>query len=72
MEDLYGLRIDKLDDEFCIRLDNGMGTNYISMFEMFSAWQEQSEKLKTGEITKEEYDRWRYNYPKSKRNGTRE
>lgn len=64
MEDLYGLRIDKLDGELCIRLDKGMGTNYISMFEMFSAWQEQAEKLKSGEITKEEYDRWRYNYPK--------
>ena len=64
MEDLYGLRIDKLDGELCIRLDKGMGTNYISMFEMFSAWQEQAEKLKNGEITKEEYDNWRYNYPK--------
>ena len=64
MEDLYGLRIDKLDGELCIRLDKGMGTNYISMFEMFSAWQEKAEKLKNGEITKEEYDYWRYNYPK--------
>ena len=41
-----------------------MGTNYITMFEMFSAWKEQAEKYKNGEITKEEYDRWRYNYPK--------
>ena len=41
-----------------------MGTNYITMFEMFSAWQEQAEKLKNGEITKEEYDHWRYYYPK--------
>lgn len=40
-----------------------MGTNYITMLEMFSAWQEQSEKLKNGEIIKEEYDQWRYNYP---------
>ena len=65
LEDLYGIRIDKLDGELCIRLDKGMGVNYITMFEMFSAWQEQAEKLKSGEITKEEYDRWRYNYPAS-------
>lgn len=65
MEDLYGLRIDTLSDEVCIRLDKGMGTNYITMFEMFSAWQKQAEKLKSGEITKEEYDHWRYNYPAS-------
>ena len=57
------MRLDKLDDEICIRLDKGMGANYISMFEMFSAWKEQAEKLKNGEITKEEYDRWRYRYP---------
>lgn len=65
MEDLYGIRIDKINDELCIRLDKGMDTNYIAMFEMFSAWQEQAEKLKNGEITKEEYDHWRYNYPAS-------
>lgn len=65
LEDLYGIRIDKLDGELCIRLDKGMGVNYITMFEMFSVWQEQAEKLKNGEITKEEYDHWRYNYPAS-------
>ncbi len=65
MEDLYGLRIDKLDDELCIRLDKGMGVNYISMLDMFTAWQEQAEKYKNGEISKEEYDHWRYKYPAS-------
>ena len=35
------------------------------MFDMFNEWQEQAEKLKSGEITKEEYDQWRYNYPKT-------
>ncbi len=34
------------------------------MFDMFSAWNKQAEKLKNGEIPKEEYDHWRYNYPK--------
>lgn len=64
MEDLYGLRIDKLDDEFYIRLDKGVVTNYLTMFDMFSVWNTQAEKLKNGEITKEEYDQWRYDYPK--------
>ena len=65
LEDLYGFRIGKLDDELCIRLDKGMGTNYLIMFDMFSAWQQQAEKFKNGEITKEEYDNWRYSYPES-------
>lgn len=30
-------------------------------------WQEQSAKLESGEITKEEYDQWRYNYPNVKK-----
>lgn len=63
MEDLYGLRIDKIDGKLCILLDKGMGTNYITMSEMLSAWHKQAEKLKNGEITKDEYDKWRYNYP---------
>ena len=33
------------------------------MFDMFQAWQKQSAKLDAGEITKEEYDEWRYTYP---------
>ena len=63
-EDLYGLKIDKIDGEVCLRLDKGMGSNYLSMFRMFSAWAEQAEKFRNGEITKEQYDQWRYNYPK--------
>ena len=34
------------------------------MFDILHAWQQEAEKLKNGEITKEEYDTWRYNYPR--------
>lgn len=30
---------------------------------MFRSWREQAAKLERGEISKEEYDRWRYKYP---------
>ena len=30
---------------------------------MLCAWQKQSAKLAAGEISREEYDRWRYHYP---------
>lgn len=62
LEDLYGLHIGEIDGELCLRLDKSKGTTYLSMFDMFYAWQEQAEKLKSGEITQEEYDQWRYNY----------
>ena len=64
LEDLYGLKITELDGEVCLHLDKGMGANYITMVDMFTAWNTQAKELKNGEITKEEYDHWRYNYPK--------
>lgn len=64
LEDLYGLKISSIDGEVCLTLDKSKGTNYISLFEMFSAWQKEAEKLNSGEISKEEYDAWRYTYPK--------
>ena len=63
LEDLRGLTIGKLDGEICLRLDKSKEYTYLSMLEMLSAWVEQAEKLRIGEITKEDYDRWRYNYP---------
>ena len=62
---LYRLHIDEIDGELCLRLDKSKGTTYLSMFDMFHEWQKQAEKLKSGEITQEEYDQWRYNYPKN-------
>lgn len=64
LEDLYGLRIDMLSDEVCIRLDKDNGVEFLTMTEMFTAWQKQAAKFRSGEISKEEYNNWRYNYPK--------
>jgi transcriptional regulator with XRE-family HTH domain len=64
MEDLYGLKINRIDGELCLTFDRSTGINYVSMFDMLNAWQKEAEKLKSGEITKEEYDTWRYTYPK--------
>ena len=64
LEDLYGLGIGEIDGEVCLRLDKTRGVTYLTMFEMLNAWKKQAAKLKAGEISKEEYDQWRYNYPK--------
>ena len=72
LEDIYGLKIDKLDDEVCIRLDKNRGTSYISLLERFTAWQKEAEKYRNGEISKEEYDHWRYTYPEIEVQRTRE
>ncbi len=57
------MTIGEIDGEICLRLDKSKGKTYIAMFDMLSAWAEQAKKLETGEITREDYDRWRYNYP---------
>lgn len=66
LEDLYGIKINSIDSELCLTLDKTNGSTYISMFDMLNAWQHEAEKLKRGEITKQEYDNWRYNYPRIK------
>ena len=64
IEDLYGLQIGEINGEVCLHLDNSRGTSYLSMLNMLHSWQQETEKLKSGEITKEDYDHWRYTYPK--------
>ena len=63
LEDLRGLTVGEIDGETCLRLDKSSKA-HLGMSQMLDAWQEQAAKLKVGEITKEEYDTWRYNYPK--------
>jgi len=36
------------------------------MFDMLNAWYKEADKFKRGEIAKEEYDAWRYNFPRVK------
>jgi transcriptional regulator with XRE-family HTH domain len=61
LEDLYGLQITELDGECCIRL-NREHPEFFTMRDMFLAWKEQAQKLKSGEISEEYYNHWRYTY----------
>ncbi|MDR2903228.1 MAG: helix-turn-helix domain-containing protein [Clostridiales bacterium] len=63
LEDLYGIYISEIDGELCLRLDKTKGTTYLNMFDIFNTWQKEAQKLRNGEISKEEYDQWRYRYP---------
>ena len=63
LEDIYGLQISKIKGELCISPDKDKGIVSQTISGMFQAWQEQAERLQSGEITKKEYDQWRYTYP---------
>ena len=71
IEDIYGLTINMLDDEFCLTL-NRENSSYFAMYDMLLAWNKVARKYRNGEITKEEYDSWRYNYPESTALNTKE
>ena len=63
IEDIHGVRAEKQGDEVHIVFDGSKRTMDESVFKMLSAWAEQAEKFRSGEISKEEYDRWRYRFP---------
>ena len=62
LEDIYGLYIDDMDGEICLRLDKSSGNTYARLFELFYAWNRKKQKLNRGEISREEYDIFRYNF----------
>ena len=63
LEDRYGLEVCECEDEVHLRVHIHKGRDAAELHRMLSAWGALAAKLKAGEITKEEYDRWRYRYP---------
>ena len=63
LEDRYGLEICESDGEVHLRVRIQKGRDAVELHRMLSAWGVVAAKLKAGEITQEEYDRWRYHYP---------
>ena len=64
LEDRYGLTIVKTENGVSMYADPRKGTDAAELFEMLTAWAQQAEKLRNGEINRDDYDKWRYNYPK--------
>ena len=63
VEDLHGVRVEKNENEVHIVFDGNKPNVDHSVFQMLTAWAEQAEKYRNGEISKEQYDEWRYTYP---------
>ena len=64
LEDRYGLTVDTGENGVSLRVDPRKGRDAAELFKMLTAWAEQSEKYHNGDINRDEYDKWRYNYPK--------
>ena len=63
LEDRYGLKIDEADGEVCLKVDVRKNKDAADLHKMLCSWRQAAAMLKAGEITQEEYDRWRYRYP---------
>ena len=64
LEDRYGLTVEKTENGVSMRVDPRKGKDAAELSEMLNAWAEQVEKHHNGDISREDYDKWRYNYPK--------
>ena len=64
LEDRYGLTIEKSENGVSMRVDPRKVKDATELSEMLNAWAEQAEKYHNGDISREDYDKWRYNYPK--------
>ena len=61
LEDEYSFIPKEIDGQVYLAVENkNAATRTVS--KMLSSWNSEFEKLKTGEINKEEYDMWRYSY----------
>ncbi len=63
LEDNYGLKVTEQDGELALQVDFPKNKDAAQLHEMLWTWREQAAKLEAGEISQEEYDRWRYHYP---------
>lgn len=64
LEDIYGLAVSEADGEVCLKVNKDKGKDAAELLKMLYAWKEQADKLNAEEIDKEQYDQWRYLYPK--------
>ena len=58
---IYGLTISDVQGTICLRADQDKKGRHL--MSDFKDWYKQRKRYENGEITKEEYDEWRYTFP---------
>lgn len=62
LEDIYGLSVEEADGEVCLKVNESKGKEAYKLLAILHVWGEKANKLSNKEISKEEYDDWRYHY----------
>ena len=55
--------VSEMDGEVCLKVDVRKNKDATRLQEMLCSWQQAAAMLEAGEISKEDYDKWRYHYP---------
>ena len=63
LEDIYGLTIEGENGAVTLHVNPFKGKDAARLNEMVVAWAQEAKRFRTGEISQEEYDRWRHYYP---------
>lgn len=64
IEDLHGCNVEEIDGQVHLVFDVKKPSTDPQIFQMLMSWSKQAEKFRNGEMTKEQYDQWRYTYPR--------
>lgn len=63
LEDFYGAKIAKdADGKVCIKINPGKNPDAKTLEKYLKEWQEKARQLVDREITRKDYDHWRYNF----------
>ena len=63
IEDNYGLYVDKVNGEVCLKVKIFNDADSEEFYRRLCQWQQSSDMLRNGYISKDQYDDWRYQYP---------
>ena len=63
LEDLYGLTIENKEGTVTFRFDPRKGKDAAQIADMVTAWADVSTKYRNGDMSRDDYDTWRYSYP---------
>ena len=67
MEDMYGAKLSKIDGDYYLRIEKeDENEELVTRIRnaVLQEWLDKAQALEQGNLTKEAYDEWRYNYPK--------
>ena len=59
---LYVRPVRKSEDGIVLYIDSGKGRDAASLYDDIAVWAEKAEQLRSGNLSREAYDQWRYSY----------